>query len=140
MAMSACHSTYSHGQEPTPSAGTIQAPVLSPGLEADGVTSSITVSDAYVGSTYAGATTAFLLQATITVDGVALPPIAAQYQLTLGNPGSGTYDTTFTTAIGILAPGTHTVSIAIAAPQDFVGTDDGVSVVVVVIAPAPAPG
>jgi len=135
----ACHSTYAHGEAPTPSSGTIQPAALYYGVNADGVTSNVTVTDAYVGATYAGATTAFLLQATISVDGVALPPVAAQYQLSLGNPGSGTYNTIFLTSIGVLAPGTHTVSITIASPQDFVGTNDGAATLSVVIAPS-APG
>jgi len=136
--VSACHSTYAHGEAPTPSSGTIQPAALYYGLDADGLTSNVTVSDTYVGATYAGATTAFVLQATISVDGVALPPIAAQYQLTLGNPGSGTYVTVFGATLGVLAPGTHTVSITIASPQDFVGTNSGAATLSVVIAPSAA--
>ena len=40
--------------------------------------------------------------------------------------------------IGVLAPGTHTVSITFASPQDFVGTNDGAASLSVVIAPGPA--
>jgi hypothetical protein len=139
MLLAGCTPAASENQLPTPAVGVIEPAAIYPVADADGVSTDITVIDSYQGTTYGGASDAFILEATVSVDGNPVATVEAQYLITYGSPGSGTYATSFALGLGALSAGNHVLTVAFTSPPDFEGQNQS-AVSTTYLVPPPATG
>lgn len=123
MAGLGCHPAPSSGNAVTPAVGTLAPATLVATPDADGVSTDLTVTETYEGTTYGGASDAFILTVQVLVDGAIVASVPAEYLISSGSPGDGIYGTTFTLSLGQLATGSHTLSVQVLSPADFAGTN-----------------
>ncbi len=116
-----CSPSAGHGSVPTPAQGVIQPASVAAAPDVNGVSTDVLLSDTFQGTTYGGAADAFILQATISLDGTVLGTYPVQYLILEGNPGSGIYLGSATINVGTIPAGTHTLAVTLGSPPDFGG-------------------
>jgi hypothetical protein len=130
--LAGCHPGATHGEAPTPAYGTLEPAALSVGLDADGVSTDVAISDTFQGTTYGDEGEAFVLTVQVFVDGSLTATGALQYLITAGSPGDGTFAGSTTVDLGQLAAGSHTISVQVASPSDFQGANDSAAALPIV--------